>query len=263
MSRKKHKKLFKNILPLTKLIPNLATVSAFFVGIMQIKFALQGEWDNVIVALLAAAVLDVADGRLARMLNACSRFGAELDSLSDMVVFGACPAFVLYIFSLSRIDKLGWVIAAFFAISISLRLARFNVCDIENVTNSLSKHGFSIGLAAPAGAIFMLFPIILFNAFGFEMLRNPYFCSIVCLISGLLCVSKIATPTIKKFHIKKKHYTLFMLASMMVVGVLYTYTWYAVSFFVLLYVVAILMSVPKVKKILSDSAKNDQQNTAQ
>lgn len=257
MHKKSKRKLFKNVVSTTKLMPNLATISALFVGLTQVKFALQQEWKNVIIALFLAAILDVTDGRIARMFNVCSRFGAELDSLSDMVVFGACPAITIYIFSLSTIDKLGWVVAAFYAICISLRLARFNVCDIENITDSLSKNGYSVGLAAPAGAIFLVFPIILYNAFGFEILRNPFLCSIVALISGILSVSKIATPTIKKFHIKKENYVLFMLGVILVVGIIYIYTWHVISLFVPLYIFAIIASKSKVKKILSDSSKND------
>ena len=257
MRRKNKRKIFK-ILPLAKMVPNLATLSALFVGITQIKFALKEQWEYAIIAVIGAAILDATDGRLARMLNACSRFGAELDSLSDMVVFGVCPAIVIYIFGLSEIDRLGWCIAAFFAICMSLRLARFNVQDIENITTALSKYGFSVGVPAPAGAMLALSPIILYNAFGFEIFKDSYFCAVVVLMSGFLCISKIPTPTIKKIHIKREQYMLFLLSAIIAVGIVFTYTWKALCLIILLYIVSIFFCISKAKKVMNSS--DDQAN---
>ena len=258
MSRKNRKKLFKNILPFAKIIPNLATISALFIGMTQVKYALKDEWEYALLAVIFAAILDATDGRLARMLNACSRFGAELDSLSDMVVFGVCPAIVIYLFSLSGIDRLGWVIAAFFAVCMSLRLARFNVQDIENITTALSKYGFSVGVPAPAGAMLALAPIILYNAFGYGIFKSPYFCAIVVLASGFLCISRIPTPTIKKIHIKKENYILFLMSAIISVGLIFTYTWKALCVILLLYIVSIFFCVSKAKKLLAENISDDQ-----
>ena len=259
MSRKNRKKLFKNILPFAKIAPNLATVSALFIGMTQVKFALLNQWEFAILAVVVAAVLDAMDGRLARLLNACSRFGAELDSLSDMVVFGVCPAIVMYIFSLSGIDRLGWVISAFFAICMGLRLARFNVHDIENVTTALSKYGFSVGVPAPAGAMLALSPIILYNAFESDIFKDPYFCAIVLAATSFLSISRIPTPTIKKLHIKKDQYILFLLSIMIAVGIIFAYTWKAFCIILLLYIISIFFCVSKAKKILANNS-DDQPN---
>lgn len=253
--RKSRKKVFKN-LPFSRMVPNLATLSALFVGLTQIKFAIKEQWEYVILALLGAAILDATDGRLARMLNACSRFGAELDSLSDLIVFGACPGIVMYFFSLAQADRIGWVVCAFFVICMALRLARFNVHDIENVENSLSKYGFSVGVPAPAGAMLNLFPIILYNAFGLEIFREPHVCIAVSIVASLLCVSRIPTFTIKKVHIKKEMYTVFLLGIIATICIIFIYTWKAFSVGIFLYLVSIFFSYSKAKAVLKK--ENDQ-----
>ncbi|MDR1488629.1 MAG: phosphatidylcholine/phosphatidylserine synthase [Holosporales bacterium] len=257
MKRKKRGK--KNVLKelsIGRILPNLATLLALFVGLTQIKFALNANWEYAILAVVAAAILDVSDGRLARMLNACSRFGAELDSLSDLVVFGVCPAVVVYLFALSKIDRIGWVVSAFFAICIALRLARFNVQDIENVTTELSKRGYSVGVPAPAGAILCLFPVILYNAFEMEIFKTPYICLTFSVIASLLCVSKIPTFTIKKVHIKKNSYKVFLLCIMISMSITFIYTWKAFSLAIVAYMISILISNNKAKKILDKEYNN-------
>lgn len=248
--KRNRKKSLKN-LPFGKMLPNLATLSAMFTGLTQIKFSLQSQWEYAILAVIGAALLDATDGRLARMLNACSRFGAELDSLSDLVVFGVCPAIVLYMFSLSTMDRTGWVVCTFFAICMALRLARFNVHDIENVSTILSKHGFSVGVPAPAGAILHLFPVILYNAFELESFKAPYFCVCVSICASLLCISKIPTFTIKKVHIKKEMYTLFLLGTIIMACIIFIYTWKALSLIVCFYIVSMFLSYSKAKSIVT------------
>ena len=110
------KQIFKNV-SIGKIIPNLATLSALVAGMMQVRFALASNWEYAVVAVVVAAFFDATDGRLARLFNSCSRFGAELDSLSDFAVFGLCPSIVIYLYSLSSLNRIGWMISAFFAIS--------------------------------------------------------------------------------------------------------------------------------------------------
>lgn len=254
--KKNRKKIFKN-LPLGKVIPNLATLSALVVGMLQIKFALVSNWEYVIISVIFAAFFDATDGRLARLLNACSRFGAELDSLSDFAVFGIGPAVVMYLYSLSALNRLGWMISAFFAVCMCLRLARFNTHDIENIKTPLSGKFFT-GVPAPAGAILTMFPIILYNAFGLEIFRNEYLCAINVVIAGLLCISKIPTLSIKHFHIKRSQYTLLMLGVFIYIGLIFAYTWKAFCFIIFSYIVSIFICIKKAKKILKTS--NDQQS---
>lgn len=251
MGKRNRKQIFNN-LPFGKILPNLATLSALFVGVMQIKFALVEKWEFAVIAVVCAAFLDATDGRLARLFNACSRFGAELDSLSDFAVFGLCPGIVIYLYSLSTFNRLGWIISVFFAICMCLRLARFNTHDIENIKTPLSGKFFT-GVPAPAGAILALFPIILYNAFGLEIFKNPYFVAVDVLASALLCISRIPTLSIKKFHIKKEQYIPFLLGVIVSVGIVFTYTWKAFSFIVISYIVSIFFCTIKAREILKNN----------
>jgi CDP-diacylglycerol--serine O-phosphatidyltransferase len=193
------------------------------------------------------------DGRHPRNVKVCIRFGAELDSLSDLVVFGVCPAVVLYLFSLSSVDRIGWVVCAFFAICMALRLARFNVSDIENISTDLTQRGFSVGVPAPAGAILNLFPIVLYNAFKTDFFKNPYFGIVISIATSLLCVSKIPTFTIKKLHIKRENYMVFLLYMIVFVCTVFVYTWKMFSVCILAYVASMFVSNSKAK-ILSDKS---------
>ncbi len=259
--KRNHNKVLTNF-PIARIIPNLATLSALFIGLTQIKFALKMQWEYTILAVIGAALLDATDGRLARMLNACSRFGAELDSLSDLVVFGVCPGIVMYLFALSSIDRIGWVVCVFFVVCMALRLARFNVHDIENITTELSKRGFSVGVPAPAGAILNLFPIVLYNAFGSSFFQNPYFCLFISIITSLLCISQIPTFTIKKIHIKKQAYTVFLLGIVVSASIIFIYTWKAMSVIVVAYIISIFFSYMKAKSIIKKS-NNEEISTAE
>ena len=93
-----------------KLIPNLITVSAVCAGLTGIRFAVDGRWEHAVIAIIVAAILDALDGRMARILNASSEFGAQLDSLSDIVSFGVAPALVLYFWSLQTVGGIGWAV---------------------------------------------------------------------------------------------------------------------------------------------------------
>jgi CDP-diacylglycerol--serine O-phosphatidyltransferase len=248
VARKNRKQLFKN-LTLARVIPNLATLSALLVGFTQVRFALDEQWEYAVISVIAAAFLDATDGRLARLFNSCSRFGAELDSLSDFAVFGLCPAIVMYLYSLSHLGRAGWAASIFFAACMGLRLARFNTCDIENIKTPLSGKFFT-GVPAPAGAILALFPIILFNAFGLDLFRNPYLCITDITIAGLLCISKFPTISIKKFHIRKDQYLPFLLSMVIVIVMVFMYTWKALSLFVLSYIVSIFICSRMAKRTL-------------
>ena len=248
MARKNRKKIFRE-LSFGKIVPNLATLSALLVGLAQIRFSMKGEWQYVVLSTLGAAFLDMTDGRLARMLNSCSRFGAELDSLSDFVVFGVCPALAMYLFSMQNIDKFGWMIAMFFCVCMCLRLARFNTHDIEKIRTPLSSKFFT-GVPAPAGALIALFPVILFNAFNLDFFKSPYIGSVSTIVAGILCISRIPTFSIKKVHIKREQYTFFMLCMAVLICAVFVYTWKTLCFAITLYIISIFFSYRKAKALL-------------
>ena len=111
---------------LNRLIPNMLTIGALCAGLTAVHFGLQGFWEKAIIAIVVAGILDTLDGRIARLLNGSSKFGAELDSLSDFVSFGVAPALLLYQWTLKDLRGFGWVLALVFAVCCALRLARFN-----------------------------------------------------------------------------------------------------------------------------------------
>jgi CDP-diacylglycerol--serine O-phosphatidyltransferase len=251
--KRNRKKIFGNM-AFVRMIPNLATLAALFVGFTQVRFALREQWEFAVSAVVAAAFLDATDGRLARLFGTSSRFGAELDSLSDFAVFGLCPALVMYLYSLSSLNRLGWLVAVWFVVCMCLRLARFNTHDIENIKTPLSGKFFT-GVPAPAGAILALFPIILHNAFGYEFLKDHYFCAVDMVISGFLCISRIPTPSIKKLHIKRGQYKAVLLGSIIVIGILFTYTWKAFSVLIIMYISSIFPCVRRARQY--QSLQND------
>lgn len=153
------RRLFKPV-PFRVIAPNLVTILALCLGLTAIRLAYEGRLQPAVIAIIVAAVLDGVDGRLARLLKGTSRFGAELDSLSDFVNFGVAPALILYGFVLNQFQALGWTVALIFAIAMSLRLARFNAM-LDDPNRPEWKKDFFTGIPAPAGAIASLLPLYL------------------------------------------------------------------------------------------------------
>jgi len=147
-------------IPFRVLLPNLVTLLATCSGLTAIRLAFEGRFELAVYAVLLAALLDAVDGRLARLLKGTSRFGAELDSLSDFVNFGVVPGLILYFFALKDFRSLGWIVALLFAIAAALRLARFNVM-LDDPDRPAWKENFFVGIPAPAGALCALLPIYL------------------------------------------------------------------------------------------------------
>lgn len=150
----------RRTVPFRILIPNIVTLLGLCVGLTSMRMAFEGRFENALVAIGAAAVLDGLDGRMARLLKASSRFGAELDSLSDFVCFGVAPAVILYLWGFTEAASLGWIIVLIFAVSTALRLARFNVA-LDEPTKPSWEQAFFVGVPAPAGAILLLLPLYL------------------------------------------------------------------------------------------------------
>ncbi|MGO9049806.1 MAG: CDP-alcohol phosphatidyltransferase family protein [Xanthobacteraceae bacterium] len=145
-------------IPVRTLAPNLVTLLALCAGLTGIRMAFENRYGLALAAIVFAAVLDGIDGRLARLLKGTSKFGAELDSLSDFVNFGVAPALILYFWGLHDLKSAGWIAAMAFAICAGLRLARFNVMSADPDRPAWAGN-FFVGVPAPAGAIIVLLPI--------------------------------------------------------------------------------------------------------
>ena len=179
-------------LSLRAMLPNAITAAALCSGLTGIRFAIDGEWAYAILAVVLAAVLDGIDGRIARLLNAQSRFGAELDSLADSISFGVAPAIILYLWSLNQLDRFGWFAALAFAICCALRLARFNA-QIDTDDQPHKSAGFQTGVPAPVGAGLAFAPYYLGQATQAPLFRDPVFMSLWVAAIAILMISNMAT----------------------------------------------------------------------
>jgi CDP-diacylglycerol--serine O-phosphatidyltransferase len=139
-----------------RILPSAATVLAICLGMTSVKFALDGRPTEAMALLASAAILDALDGRIARVLNATSRMGEEIDSLADAVNFGVAPAFIVYATLLSH-NRVGWIVVLLYAVCIVLRLARFNAL-LDSDQPKYTKDYF-VGMPAPAGAIGAIGPL--------------------------------------------------------------------------------------------------------
>lgn len=186
-------------LPIRYLVPNLITLLALCSGITAIRLAMEGRYDLAIGAVVFAAVLDGLDGRIARFLKSTSRFGAELDSLTDFVNFGVAPAILLYGWTLHDVRSIGWIAALLFAIAAALRLARFNVM-LLSADRPAWQGNFFVGVPAPAGAIAVLLPItvaMIDRDLALPDLAAP-FVALYTVLIGVLMVSRVPTFSGKK-----------------------------------------------------------------
>lgn len=183
-----------------RLVPNMVTVGALCAGLTAVRFAVGEQWEFAVVAILVAAVLDALDGTVARLLKASSDFGAELDSLSDVIAFGVAPALIIYFWSLSEIGGMGWAAALFFAVCCALRLARFN-STLD--TRPPYAYNYFTGVPAPAGALLALLPLLVSFDFG-AWAGHPAITSTWLVLVALLMVSHIPTFSLKRVKVPQK-----------------------------------------------------------
>ena len=229
-------------LPINSLIPNVLTVLALAAGMTSIKFSLESRWELAVSAILLAGLFDGLDGRLARLLKGTSKFGAELDSLSDFVSFGVAPAVSMYLWTLSSLKGAGWIIALAFAICCGLRLARFNTA-IDEPNRPVWMANYFVGVAAPAAAgLCLVFMVISFYA-GTDIFRDPYLNAVWFSIVAFLMVSRIPTFSMKRVRVRRD----FVMPILLFVGLfaagIVTYPWEMLSILAVTYVLTIPFSV--------------------
>ena len=180
------------------LLPNMLTIGGFVSGLTALRFALDGRWAGVIVLITVAAVFDALDGRTARRFKTQSAFGAALDSLSDLVVFGVVPALCLFTWALQDSGNIAWVATLFFAVSIALRLARFD-SELPNPADYAAN--YFTGIPAPAAGFLVLMPLVIDLEFGLEVVRQASYVSIWLVLIGAGAVSTLPTFAGKKLKL--------------------------------------------------------------
>jgi CDP-diacylglycerol--serine O-phosphatidyltransferase len=221
---------------INRLIPNVLTLAALCSGLTAIRFALQGEMRLAVIAIIVAAIFDALDGRVARRLGVTSRFGAELDSLSDFLCFGVTPALVLYLSSLKDGGALGWVVTLMFPICSALRLARFNTALVSDTPPPAWTGSYFTGVPAPAGALLALIPLMVSFEIEAAWPRHGLVVDTVLVAVGGLMVSRLPTFSFKKGRIPRHLVLPSLLAAALVMGVLASAPWIALSLLGLGYV---------------------------
>lgn len=228
---------FFDEIPLPVFVPNMITLLGLFAGMTAVKMGFEGRYELAAAAILLAAGLDAVDGRVARLINGTSRFGAELDSLADAISFGVAPAMVLYFSTLHTLGISGWLVALVFAAAIALRLARFNV-SIDTQAARDWRGNFFRGMPAPAAAAVVLLPLYL--SFGGSTVPAGISALFVTAVA-LLAISTVPFYSGKKSRLAASPRGRLMLAAAVILAAaaLIMHLWAAASVLAALYLAAI------------------------
>ena len=232
-------------IPVRVVVPNLITVLSVCAGLTGVRLAFEGRFELAVALLLVAALLDFVDGRAARLLKASTKFGAQMDSLADVINFGVAPALVLYAYLLERAGAIGWMAALLFAIACALRLARFNVM-LEDPDQPAWEADYFVGVPAPAGAVLLLLPVY----FGFigAPLGQPavaYGAAAYAVAIALLLISRIRVYSGKgpSKNIRRDVVPPAILLVVLYVLLFFNYTWYTLAISSVLYLLLLPASM--------------------
>ncbi len=248
---------FGRVIPIRALIPNAVTVLALCFGLTGVRFGIAGEWDKAVAAIVIAGVLDGIDGRIARLLKGTSRFGAELDSLSDVIAFGVAPALIMYLWALQFLPGLGWIVALAHAVTCALRLARFNA-GIGAVTPPGGARRGLVGVPAPVAAGLALSPIFvwlwlgpLLPTFGDErdLYTRAVTSAVVMVVVAALMASSLPTFSWGSARLRPEWRLIALLGVGLFAGALFTVPWMTLSLLSLGYAVSIPFGVRAARRV--------------
>ncbi|KEC55458.1 CDP-diacylglycerol--serine O-phosphatidyltransferase [Bartonella koehlerae] len=226
--------------PMRYIIPNIITILAICAGMSSIRLAFEHRYEAAILMVLLAAILDGADGRIARLMDGSSSFGAQMDSLADVINFGVAPSLIVYSFVLNQAHQVGWIAGLVYCVACCLRLARFNVM-LDNADIPKWQENYFVGVPAPAGALLLLLPMYL-GALGLVPSWSwALFFSLYTVIIAFLLVSRLPVWNGKTIdqNLRRDIVVPCMLGIVIYVGFLATYTWHtllitAVSYMIFL-----------------------------
>jgi CDP-diacylglycerol--serine O-phosphatidyltransferase len=242
-----------------RVVPNLLTLIGLCAGLTAMRFALEARFGAAAVAITLAGCIDGLDGRLARLLKAASRFGAEFDSLADFLCFGVAPAFVLYLWSLQRAGAWGFTPCLMFAVCMALRLARFNA-TMDGAPGPAYAYNFFTGVPAPAGAGVVLFPLFLgleAHELGWGWLQaivqHPLFCSPVLVGTALLLVSTLPVWSFKNFKVPAEYVLPLLLGTGLFAAVLVAEPWAALAAGGLIYLGMLPFSLRSFRRLKAEA----------
>jgi len=229
-------------IPLRAILPNAVTALALCFGLTGVRFAIGEEWEKALLAVVFAGVLDAMDGRIARLLRAQSRFGAELDSLSDVIAFGVAPSVIIFLWSLHDAPKFGWTVALALAVCCALRLARFNSrMDAEEQPHKAA--GYFTGIPAPVGAGLAFVPIYLWFVTGNPLFRAWYVTMRWALFIASLMISTVATYSWSSIRLRRSWRMLAIAGIGLFGAALVTATWHTLLAISAIYVALLPFSI--------------------
>ena len=243
-------------IPLRAIPANVITALALCSGLTGVLFAIAAsqsgavmDWKYAVGAIVVAGVLDGMDGRVARMLNGQSRFGAELDSLSDVIAFGVSPALITYLWAIGDESRQwGWICALGYVICAALRLARFNAAiDVEDQPHKSA--GFLTGVPAPAGAGLVFLPLYLWFVTGNELFRQPLPVALWLGAVGILMISNLATFSWGRVRVRQTLRLELILLAALAGSALFFTPWHLLALISFFYVALIPFSVMSYARI--------------
>ncbi len=254
--RRRRRLLFsRSKIPLRMVVPNFFTVLSLCAGLTALRMAIEARLDLAIALIVVAALLDGVDGRLARLLKAQSKFGAELDSLADFVNFGVAPAVLVFVWGLGGLPRgAGWIVALVFALAMGLRLARFN--SLIDVEKPKWQANYFTGMPAPAGAIVVLLPLYLDGLGLVDVRAWPWIIAAYTLAMAILLVSTLPTFSGKLLgeRISGDYVLPIFVAAAAVVALLLTYPYGTLTVVTLIYLAALPFSWMRYQRRLSEPA---------
>ncbi len=242
-------------LPVRSLVPNILTVLALCAGLTSIRYSLDARWEAAVAAIMVAAVLDSLDGRLARLLKGATKFGAELDSLSDFVSFGVATVMVLYLWELKDVKPGGWVITLTFCVCCALRLARFNTALDEPDRPAWTASYFS-GIPTPAAAGLVLLPLVLSFEAGDAALVSKYLVAANTAVVAFLMISRVPTYSFKRLRVRREYVLPTLIAVALTAAVLVNSPWLVVAGVMALYIASIPHSIYTYRRHVARNADN-------
>ena len=237
-----HKKPQDKVSNITKLIPNGITILALCSGLTSIRYSILEQWKVASLLIVIAAVLDFFDGWVAKKLMGGSRFGAELDNLSDIISFGVAPSILIYYWTLFNYNSFGWAISLFFVMCAALRLARFTT-DIYLSNLPINKSKYFVGIPSPAAAGLILFTLLASFNFEYSFLKSPFLNGLILLLVGLLMISKVPTISLKNLSIKPIYRTWFILGISIISIGLISNIWFTLLSALLIYIISIFYTI--------------------
>jgi len=243
--------------PVRVLIPNIITLMALAAGLTSVRFAIEGRLDHAALALVAAALLDGIDGRIARLLKGTSRFGAELDSLADFVSFGCAPALILYFWQLHVLKTAGWLACLVLAFAAALRLARFNVM-LDAPERPDWQKAFSVGVPAPAGAMLAILPVF----FALAGMPIPPGAAILILLwtlaTAALMVSRLPTFSGKGLGtpVPRERVVPILLLVVLILALLVSHPFESLSILTLLYALSLPLALLRYREKMSGNRQS-------